>query len=470
MPASNTDPTFLPVHRLAADIAARRLSPIAVVEAFLARIAAQDQKLHAYIDLYADDARLAAEAADKAIRAGHAAGPLHGVPIALKDLIDLAGRVTTGGSSVWRERRSPATATLARRFFAQGMIVLGKTHTVEFAMGGWGTNQHMGTPWNPWDPAEHRTPGGSSSGTGVAVAAGMAPWGIGTDTGGSVRLPASWCGLSGLKTTIGRVSTYGILPLAPSLDTPGPMARSVEDAALLYSVMHGPDPLDPHTLSAPPAADPFAMLRRGAGGLKLARMPAGERDGCAPEVLAAYDAALDALARQGAAIVDIALPCRFADATDMTGRIIGSEAYQLVGDLVDNPALAIDEAVRPRICLGRGITARDYLAALAERDALKRRFLAALDGVDALLTPTTQTAAIRVGAVDQATTPAHFTRLVNLLELCALSVPDGFTASGLPLSLHIVCRPYDEATALRIGWAYQEATDWHERRPPGLSG
>lgn len=468
-----TDPSFLPAHRLAADIAARRLSPVAVVEALLARISTHNPKLHAYIDVYADDARLAAEAADKAIRAGHSVGPLHGVPIALKDLIDIEGRVTTGGSMVWRERVSPVTATLARRFFAQGMIVLGKTHTVEFAMGGWGTNQHLGTPWNPWDPEAHRTPGGSSSGTGVAVAAGLAPWGIGTDTGGSVRLPASWCGLSGLKTTIGRVSTYGILPLAPSLDTPGPMARSVEDAALLYGAMQGPDPLDPRTLSAPPpqdlpGGDPMSGLRRGVRGLRLARMPEAERDGCAAEVLAAYDAALDQLARLGAEIVDLALPCRFADATMMVGRVIGSEAYQLVGDLVDNPALPIDEAVRPRIQLGRGISARDYLTALAERDALKRRFLAALDGVDALLTPTTQTPAIRVESVDQTTTPAHFTRLVNLLELCALAVPDGFTATGLPLSLQIICRPYDEATALRVGWAYQQATGWHERRPPGL--
>jgi aspartyl-tRNA(Asn)/glutamyl-tRNA(Gln) amidotransferase subunit A len=467
MPA-NTDPSFLPAHRLAAEIAARRLSPIAVVEALLERIAAHDPKLHAFIEVYGGNARLAAEAADKAIRSGHAVGPLHGVPIALKDLIDLEGRVTTGGSMVWRERRSPVTATLARRLIAQGMIVLGKTHTVEFAMGGWGTNQHLGTPWNPWDLAVPRTPGGSSSGSGVAVAAGLAPWAIGTDTGGSVRLPASWCGLSGLKTTIGRVSTYGILPLAPSLDTPGPLARSVEDAALLYSVMQGRDPLDPRTLSAPPPDDPLAGLRRGVRGLRLARMPAAEREGCAAEVLAAYDGALEALTRLGAEIRDVALPCGFADGTVMVGRIIGSEAYQLVGDLVDNPALPIDDAVRPRIQLGRGISASDYLAALAERDALKRRFLAALDGVDALLTPTTQTAAIRVDAVDQATTPAHFTRLVNLLELCALSIPDGFTQTGLPLSLQIICRPYDEATALRIGWAYQQATDWHERHPPGL--
>jgi aspartyl-tRNA(Asn)/glutamyl-tRNA(Gln) amidotransferase subunit A len=470
MPSSAGDPSLLSAHRLSAEISAGRLSPVAAVEAFLARIAAQNQQLHAYIDVYADTAKLAAEAADKAIHSGHAVGPLHGVPIALKDLIDLEGRITTGGSAVWRQRRSPVTATLARRLIAAGMIVLGKTHTVEFAMGGWGTNHHMGTPWNPWDRAVARAPGGSSSGSGVAVASAMAPWAIGTDTGGSVRLPAAWCGLTGLKTTIGRVSTYGILPLAPSLDTPGPMARSVEDAALLYSVMQGPDPLDKLTLSAPPPSDPFPTLRRGVKGLRLARMPASERDGCAPDMLAAYDAALDVLARLGAEIVDVKLPIAFADATMATGRIIGSEAYRLEGDLVDNPALPIDPAVRPRIQLGRDIRAHQYLAALAERDRMKADFLAALDGIDALLTPTTQSAAIPVDEIDQDTTPAQFTRVFNLLEMCALALPDGFTAEGLPLSLQIACRPYDEATALRIGWAYQQATDWHERRPPGYGG
>jgi aspartyl-tRNA(Asn)/glutamyl-tRNA(Gln) amidotransferase subunit A len=470
--APSGDPSLLSATELSAQIAARRLSPVEVADAFLDRITAQDQRLHAYIDVYAGEARLAAEAADKAIRSGHAIGPLHGVPIALKDLIDLEGRITTGGSAAWRERRSPGTATLARKLIAAGMIVLGKTHTVEFAMGGWGTNHHMGTPWNPWDAAVARTPGGSSSGSGVAVASAMAPWAIGTDTGGSVRLPAAWCGLSGLKTTVGRVSCHGILPLAPSLDTPGPMARSVEDAALLFSVMQGADPLDRLTLSAPPPADPFPALRRGVKGLRLARMPAVERDGGDPEMLAAYDGALQALARMGAEIVDVALPIAFADATAVTGRIIGSEAYRLTGALVDDPALPIDPAVRPRIQLGRDIRAHQYLAALAERDRMKAEFIAALDrdGIDALLTPTTLTAAIPNDAVDQDTTPAHFTRVFNLLEMCALAVPDGFTAGGLPLSLQIACRPYDEAMALRVGWAYQQATDWHTRRPPGYGG
>jgi len=375
--------------------------------------------------------------------------------------------VTTGGSEVWRDRRSGCTATLARRLIAAGLIVTGKTHTVEFAMGGWGTNQYRGTPWNPWDPTTARTPGGSSSGSGVAVAAGLAPWAIGTDTGGSVRLPASWCGLSGLKTTIGRVSTYGILPLSPTLDTPGPMARSVEDVALLYQVMQGGDALDPRTRGIAPH-DPLPTLRRGVRGLRLARMPEAEREGVDRDVLAAYDASLDGLARLGAEIVSVQLPCRFTDYTALTARVIGAEGYFLISDLIDDMSLPIDEAVRPRIAVGRGISARDYLAALRDREEAKRQFAAAFTDVDALLTPTTQTAAIPLDAVDQTTTPAHFTRFVNFLDLCALAVPNGFTATGLPISLQIVCRGYDEATALRIGWAYQQASDWHERRPPDI--
>jgi aspartyl-tRNA(Asn)/glutamyl-tRNA(Gln) amidotransferase subunit A len=467
MRSSAGDPAFLPAHVLSTEIGARRLSPVDLVDALLERIHAGDPKLHAFVEVYAEDARLAAEAAEKAIHSGHAIGPLQGIPIALKDLIEIDGRVTTGGSLVWRDRRSHCTATLARRLIAAGLIVIGKTHTVEFAMGGWGTNQHRGTPWNPWDPTTARTPGGSSSGSGVAVAAGLAPWAIGTDTGGSVRLPAAWCGLTGLKTTIGRVSTYGILPLSPTLDTPGPMTRSVEDAALLYQIVQGPDALDPRTRGIMPS-DPLPTLRRGVRGLRLARMPEVEREGVDAEVLAAYDAALVSLARLGAEIVTADLPCRFADYTDLTGRIIGAEGYFLLGDLIDDMSLPIDEAVRPRIASGRGISARDYLAALRDREEAKRQFAAAIADIDALLTPTTHTAAIPLDMVDQASTPAHFTRFVNFLDICALALPNGFTAEGLPISLQIVCRGYDEATALRIGWAYQQASDWHERRPPGI--
>jgi aspartyl-tRNA(Asn)/glutamyl-tRNA(Gln) amidotransferase subunit A len=326
---------------------------------------------------------------------------------------------------VWAARVSPVTATLAERLITAGMIVIGKTHTVEFAMGSWGTNTHMGTPRNPWDLAVHRTPGGSSSGSGVAVGAGLAPAAIGTDTGGSVRLPAAWCGTVGLKVTAGRISTFGVLPLSFTLDTPGPLTRSVEDAALIFRALNGPDPRDPQTL-AWTAADPMPSLRRGVAGLRLAAMPDGEREGVDKEVLAAYDGALDALAGLGARIVRPALPHRFADYAAATGRIIGAEGYRFVGHLV------------------------------AE----------ALADVDALITPTAQTAAIPIDQADQKGTAAHFTRPMNYLGRCALALPNGFTAGGLPTSMQIVCAPGEEALALRIGWAYEAATPWKERRPP----
>jgi len=459
------DPVWATVAELSRAFGARTLSPVDAVEALLERIHRRNGTLRAYIAVYETDARLAAEAADRAIRGGHRSGPLHGVPIALKDLVDLEGRVTTGGSKVWAERVSPVTATLAERLIAAGMIVLGKTHTVEFAMGSWGTNTHMGTPRNPWDLKVHRTPGGSSSGSGVAVAAGLAPVAIGTDTGGSVRIPAAWNGIVGLKVTAGRISTYGVLPLSSTLDTPGPLARSVEDAALIYRALSGPDPRDPQTLAWTPS-DPLPVLRRGVAGLRLAVLPDVERVGVDKAVLGAYDAAVDALANLGARIVRVELPQRLSDCAAATGRIIGAEGYRFVGHLVDDESLPTDPHVRPRIQLGRAISARDYLLTLAAREEHKRAFAAALDDVDALLTPTAQTAAIPIERVDQSGTAAHFTRPGNYLGLCGLAVPSGFTAEGMPTSLQVLCHAGDEAMALRIGWAYEQATGWSSRRPP----
>lgn len=463
-PRIATDPALLPAHVLAREIAARRLSPVDVVDALLARVARLEPKLQAFVAVYGADARLAAEGADKAIRSGHAVGPLHGVPVALKDLIELEGRITTGGSAMWRERRSTVTATIARRMIAQGMIVLGKTHTVEFAYGGWGTNQHMGTPWNPWDAVRARTPGGSSSGSGVAVAARLAPWAIGTDTGGSVRLPASFCGLTGLKVTIGRIPTTGILPLSTTFDTPGPIARDVEDAALLYNVLQGPDPLDPNTRGVAPV-DPIPVLRRGVRGLRLARMPEAERAGCDPETLAAYDGSLALLAELGAEIVEIRLPFLLGDFVGAQA-VTAAEAYFFDRELVDDPAARLDEAVRPRVLAGAGVSAQDYLATKRHQAQAKQVMAQAMAGVDALLTPTTPTPAVRLDEVDQMVFPSRFTRFGNFLEMCALSLPNGFSAGGLPLSLQICCPGFEEATALRIGWALQQASDHHLRLPP----
>ncbi|HET9855242.1 MAG TPA: amidase, partial [Methylomirabilota bacterium] len=415
---TSIDPVWAGVAPLSQAFGARALSPVDAVGALLDRIRRHDGRLHAFVSVYADEARLAAEGADRAIRSGHRIGPLHGVPIALKDLVDLEGRVTTGGSKVWAERVSPVTATLAERAIAAGMIVLGKTHTVEFAMGSWGTNTHMGTPWNPWDPRVHRTPGGSSSGSAVSVSAGLAPVAIGTDTGGSVRLPAGWCGIVGLKVTAGRISTFGVLPLSFTLDTPGPIARSVEDAALIYRLLNGPDPRDRQTLAWAPD-DPMPALQRGAAGLRLAVMPDVERVGVDKEVLAAYDASVETLAKLGARIERVKLPHRLNDYAVATGRIIGVEGYRFVGHLVDDERQPVDPDVRPRIQLGRGVSARDYLLALAEREERSREVAAALAHVDALLTPTALTPPVPIEQADQGGTAAHFTRPVNYLGLCA---------------------------------------------------
>ena len=458
-----SDPAMMSAAALSRALVGKLISPVDIVDALLARIAKLEPKLQAFVEVYGANARLAAEGADKAIRSGHMVGPLHGVPIGLKDLIDLEGQITTGGSASLRQRRSTVTATIAKRMIAQGMIVLGKTHTVEFAMGGWGTNQHMGTPWNPWDMATPRTPGGSSSGSGVAVAAHMAPWAIGTDTGGSVRLPASFCGLTGLKVTVGRISTHGIIPLSNTLDTPGPMARTVEDAAILYNVLHGPDPLDSLTRGIEPH-DPMPMLNRGVRGLRIGRMPAAERETVSKEMLAAYDASFDVLANLGAEIVDITLPFRFADLV-AASEISQAEGYFFNAHLAEDDATQLDGAVRKRVLSGRAITAANYLKTKQLQKDMKRTLYTAMEGVDALLTPTTETAAIPLTEVDQEKVPSLFTRFGNLLELCALALPNGFTAGGLPLSLQINCRSYDEAMALRIGQAYQQATDWHLRKP-----
>ena len=323
----------------------------------------------------------------------------------------------------------------------------------------------MGTPWNPWDPKTARTPGGSSSGSGVAVAACLAPWAVGTDTGGSVRLPASWCGLTGLKTSVGRISTYGILPLSPTLDTPGPLAHDVKDAALLYCAMQGEDPLDPRTKGLPPS-DPWLQFEKGVRGLRLAKISDSERLLVAADVLDAYDESLDEFRRLGAEVVSFSTPRSLTELGQLNGKIMAAEGYEIYAKFLDDPNLPLDEDVRPRLLAGKEMTAQAYLAALRMREELKNEFSRAFAGFDALLTPTTATTALALDAVDQTTTPAFFTRFVNLLDLCALSVPNGLTENGLPTSLQIVCGNCEESAALRVGRAYQKATKWHECRPP----
>ncbi len=460
-----TDLSAMSVHALSAGLAAGNFSPVDLVEACLARIAKLEPKLQAFVHVHAAEARRAAEAADKAIRAGEGLGPLHGIPIALKDLVEFKDHATAAGCAVWRDRISTYNATLAQTLLDAGMIVLGKTHTVEFAYGAWGTNQHMGTPWNPWDMDVHRTPGGSSSGSAVAVAARMAPCAIGTDTGGSVRIPAAWCGITGLKTTIGRISTHGVLPLSPTLDTPGPITRSVEDCAILLQLLQGNDPQDPLTATLPPSA-PLTDLRAGVKDLRLARLPDSERAEFETEILAAYDRSLKDLAALGAQIVDLPPGGEsLRESGDLVGRIISAECYPRLAELVDNDSLPLDQAVRVRVRAGASISPREYADMLAERERAKREFAVRIKGIDAVLTPSTMTPPIPVAEVDQSTTPALSTRWVNFLDLCALALPNGMTTHALPTSLQIVCRGGDEAMALRIGWALENATDWQKMAP-----
>src|SRR5450755_1775117 len=250
-PAMPDDLPWTSLSVLSQRLAAGETSSREIVKACLARIDALDARLHAYVEVYRDEAIAGAEAADLQRKAGLARGPLHGLPIALKDLLHIKGRATTAGSKSWRGRVATETATAVERLLAAGMIPLGKTHMVEFAFGGWGRNQPMGAPWNPWDTRAHRVAGGSSSGSAVAVSAGLAPAAIGSDTGGSIRIPAALCGLTGLKPTHGLISLAGVVPLALTLDSLGPLTQTVEDAALLTAAMAGHDPNDAATLGAP---------------------------------------------------------------------------------------------------------------------------------------------------------------------------------------------------------------------------
>jgi aspartyl-tRNA(Asn)/glutamyl-tRNA(Gln) amidotransferase subunit A len=451
-----TDLTNLTVKESSDLLKQRKLSSVDLTKAHLDRIAALDPKLHAYLEVFADDALMAAQGADLAIRSGHAVGPFHGVPFALKDIVHVKGRVTTGGSKARAGIKADVTAEIARRLFAAGMVLLGKTHTVEFAFGAWGTNQHMGTPRNPWDMATHRNPGGSSNGSAVAVSSRMAPWAIGTDTGGSVRIPAAFCGITGLKTTVGLIPTDGVLPLSNVLDSIGPLARSVEDAAILFDLLRGQGGPDG-------AAD--RSLRQGVKGLVLGALDDRNRAVVAPAVLESYDRSLDKLAALGAEIVVLSSLPDLEPYSDVAYAMMAMETHSFFGALYDDDASPLDEQVRGRVRAGITRFGGSFPQVLREQERLRSLLDAQLDGVDALLTPTVPVTAIPVSEVDTTTiNPGYFTRPINLAGRCGLAVPNGFS-DGLPTSLQIVGAAGADALVLRIGHAYQAATDWHLRAP-----
>jgi aspartyl-tRNA(Asn)/glutamyl-tRNA(Gln) amidotransferase subunit A len=472
MPAP-ADLVWTPMTELARLVAARAVSPVEVVDAHLARIEALDGRLRAYITVLGDTARAQAKAAEAAAAAGGALAPLHGVPIALKDLYCTRGVRTTGGSRLLGDWRPDEDATVVERLARAGAIVLGKLNMHEFAFGPEGLNPHYGTTRNPWDPATHRICGGSSSGSGGAVAAGLAPGALGSDTGGSIRIPSALCGITGIKPTYGRVSRAGVLPLAWSMDHVGPMCRSAADCALMLGAIAGYDPRDP-TTSVLPVSDYGQALTGDVKGLRIGLLRSFFLESAAPEVAQAVEAAVTVLQGLGATVQDVALDtARHAAAASYA--VLSPEAYAYHEEWLRTRAGEYGDDVRERLRVGAFVSAADYLKGQRLRTLIRQDVDAALGRLDVLIAPTTPVAATPVGATEVTIggqrhpvrpTLIRYTRYFNLSGHPVVSAPCGFTPEGLPVGLQIVGRSFDEATTLRVADAYQRATDWHRRRPP----
>ena len=368
-------------------IRAGELTSKAVTGHFLDRIDALEPRLRAFTATCRDRALAQARAADVQLGAGVDLGPLHGIPYVAKDLYDVAGLPTTAGTRLLAGNVPASDCTVVERLTRAGMVLLGKTITVQFAYGGAGINTDQGTPHNPWHPDPH-LPGGSSSGTGVAVAAGLAPMGLGSDTGGSVRIPASMCGITGLKTTVGRVSRAGIHPLSRSLDSAGPLTRDAADAALVYEAMQGPDPADPTTRGQAPH-DVTGGLEHGVAGLTLGVPRAVFWEDCDAEVEARVREAIAHVESLGARVIDVGFEqAESARRLNPRGLVIAAEAYEANRRLVESSFDDLDPIVAFRLVKGRDVPAHEYLATVRAWEELRAHAVAALDGVDALLCPT----------------------------------------------------------------------------------
>lgn len=427
------------------------------VEAALAGIKKHNDVLHAAVRTIDEPALAGARHCDALTATGTSLGPLHGLPFVVKDIIDVAGQPTESGSLTRRgnppaEQDSPVVAKLR----GAGAIPIAKTHTVEFAIGGWGTNETVGTPRNPWDLATHRVPGGSSSGTGVLVGGGIVDAGLGTDTGGSVRIPASFCGCVGLKTSIGLVSRAGVTPLSDTLDTVGPLTRDVKTAALMLDVMQGPDLADPSTLGAP-RVDPVSGLDKGIAGMRFACLSEEMMPGLSDDVRTSFRKAVALLREAGATFADISLPRTLVDYQSRGGVITAAEAYATYSDIVDDAASPMAVPNRTRMAAATRFSAADITRVRRERAADIREFESVIDRFDAIITPTSPIAAIPLADVDETKMPMSIlTRIANYFELSALAVPIDLTPAGLPTSLQIVVRRYQDPLALRIGTAFEK--------------
>ncbi len=446
-------------------IAEGSLTPTGLVEAALARIEALQPHLHAFIEVTAARARAAAAAAEAELKAGRRRGPLHGIPFGLKDLYDVAGLRTTAHSRVLLDNVAGTDSDAAERLERAGMVLLGKLATHEFATGGPNDEVPFPCAVSPWH-AEHFA-GGSSSGSGVAVSAGMLPLAMGTDTGGSIRLPAAFCGIVGLKPTYGRVSRHGVVPLSFSMDHAGPLTRTVEDCAMALQVLAGHDPRDPGSADVP-VPDYAARLRDGVAGLRIGYARAfNDQAGIGAEETAAMDEAARVLRGLGAEVVEVALPS-WEHMVAASWGIIHAEWLAVHQGTLRGRPQDYARITRERLMLGAFVTGAQYVQAQRLRLLLSRELDETLRGCAALLVAPIAGAATRLDA--QEDVPLRrgqpLTAPFNLSGHPAMCLPCGLSAAGLPLSLQVVGRQFDEATVLRVGHAFEQAAGWATLRPP----
>ncbi len=462
---------YLSAGQLSRLIRDRKVSPVEVVEAHLARIDALEPQLNSFITLVPERALAAARQAEQEIGSGRYRGPLHGVPLALKDLYYVKGIRNTSGSRLYDDFVPDYDCTIAARFREAGAILLGKLNLHQFAYGPTGENPDYGHMHNPWNP--ERMAGGSSGGSGSAAASGQCTLTMGSDTGGSVRIPAALCGLAGLKPTYGRLSRYGLTPLSWCLDHPGPMTRTVEDCALVMNAVAGYDPKDPASADVP-VPDYAAALTRDIVGLRVGVPREYFEYPLDPQVEAATRKAIDTLRELGASVTEVSWPMyRYAMAISNTILMAEATAYHSKVIRASGPQL--DPMVRIRLEAGAFISAADYVQAQRARSLFIRESRELLEGVDLLVGPTEPITAPTIGdarvqigdtVVGAIAALTQYTRPFNLNGFPAITVPCGFSGDGLPIGLQLAGRPFDEETVLRAAHAYEQATEWHLQRPP----
>lgn len=464
------EPTAWTISTLAKAIAKKELSPVEVVRAYLERIEAYDRKVNAFITVLNDQALKSARRAEKEILRGRYLGPLHGIPFAAKDLFFVKGIRTTCGAKILTDFVPHYSAAVIERLSAAGAILLGKLNMHEFANGPTSVNPHYGPVHNPWDLK--RISGGSSGGSAAALAASFAPLTLGTDTGGSIRIPAALCGITGLKPTYGRISRYGVYPLSWSLDHPGPMARTTKDVALAMTVLAGHDPRDPVT-SAVPVPNYVRALSGGIDGIRVG-VPAGYYfQSLDAEVRSSVKKAVDDLGRLGASVRSLVIP-RLEEAAMASSIIIFSEMAAALEKWHLTRARDLGDDVRARLNQGAAISAPLYLKAQRYRRMIREDFAAAFKNVDVIVTPQLPITAPLIGQktvsfgeqeepVNMALT--RLTRITNLVGVPCLSVCCGFSSAGMPIGLQIATKPFSEGMALKVGHAYEGHSAWRTRLP-----